>query len=515
MTGSETRDAPVSSNRVWTNREATMEAMDKGTTTASPDRTHFTTLDTVSEIWTSLSLPDAALQNLTLPDSDSFPGLPSSFKLGHLAQGTIALSALTAALFYSHRASVPTPIITVRLQHACIEFKSERLYSIAGVAKPPLWGPIGGLHKTADGYVRIHDGFPHHRFGTKRLLGCSETADRAEVAAKALEWKAIELEIAAVEAGLPIAALRSFAQWDALPQSRAVSNLPIIIRKLAPGKPYAPSTTSPPNKCLRGIRVLEMSRVIAAPLAGKTLATHGADVLWITSPTLPDLPAMDLDFGRGKRTIHLDVTSPTDKATFFSLAENADVSIQGFRPGALAAKGLSSAEVASRNPHGMIIANMSAYGSSGPWCGRRGFDSLVQTCSGMNVSEAEQFGDGDFSARPTPCQALDHAGGYLLAAGVNAALYKRATEGGSYEVEVSLAGVMKYLRSLGQYEGRTGFGCPDYETQDEVPGEMLETRKSGFGVMTSVRHSARIEGLDVGCEYMPKPLGSDEARWLE
>lgn len=131
----------------------------------------------------------------------------------------------------------------------------------------------------------------------------------------------------------------------------------------------------------------------------------------------------------------------------------------------------------------------------------------------MNVSEAEHFGAGE-PARPTPCQALDHAGGYFLAAGVMAALYRQPTEGGSYQVDVSLAGVMKYLRSLGQYNGRSGFDCRDYESSTEVPKEFMESRKSGFGVLKAVKHSASIEGVDVGWDIMPKPLGSDESRWL-
>lgn len=481
--------------------------------TGRADRSTFTARDTVKHIWESLNLPQEALEQLTLEGEGL--GLPSSFKLGHLAQSAIALSALTAALFHARRVGRSIPKVTVPLQHACIEFKSERLYSIAGVKQPALWGPIGGLHKTADGYVRIHDGFPNHRDGAKRLLGCSPNADRSEVASQVLVWKAIDLETAAVEAGLAIAALRSFSQWDDLPHSRAVSNIPILIRKIGPGDPYTPVGELIPEKCLRGIKVLEMSRVIAAPLAGKTLAAHGADVLWITSPNLPDLPAVDREFGRGKRTIQLDMNKDTDKETFLGLAKEADVFIQSYRPGALAAKGLSSAEMAKQNPKGMVIANMSAYGSSGPWAGRRGFDSLVQTCTGMNVSEAEHFGEPNVAARPTPCQALDHAGGYFLAAGINAALYKRATEGGSYEVEVSLAGVMKYLRILGQYEGRSGFECQDYERQDDVPKEMLETRDSVFGLMTSVKHSARVGGMDVGWEHMPKPPGSDVAKWLD
>ena len=481
--------------------------------TRAIDRQSFDVINTTEHLWESMNLPKEAVHSLVLQGEGI--GLPSSFKIGHLAQSAISLSALTAALFHSRRVGCKIPQVRVTLQHACVEFAAERLYSIAGVEKPILWGPIGGLHRAADGFVRIHDGFPHHRDGAKRLLSCTPNADRAEVASKVLAWKAVDLETAAVKAGLPIAALRSFSEWDSLPQSSAVSNVPIIIRKIRPGKPYTSSTDTRHDKCLRGIRVLEMSRVIAAPVAGKTLAVHGADVLWITSPNLPDLPPVDREFSRGKRTIQLDIKNTTDKETFFNLAKDADVFIQGYRPGALAAKGLSTADVAKQNPNGMVIANMSAYGSSGPWAGRRGFDSLVQTCSGMNVSEAEHFGDPNIPARPTPCQALDHAGGYFLAAGINAALYRRATEGGSYEVEVSLAGVMKYLRSLGQYEGRSGFECRNYETQDDVPVEMLETKESGCGLMTSVKHSARIEGVDVGYEHMPKPLGSDEAKWLQ
>ena len=156
---------------------------------------------------------------------------------------------------------------------------------------------------------------------------------------------------------------------------------------------------------------------------------------------------------------------------------------------------------------------MSAYGPDGPWSNKRGFDSLIQTCSGMNISEAEHFGAGE-AARPTPCQILDHAGGYFLAAGIEAALYKQATEGGSWQVDVSLAGVMKYLRSLGQYEGKSGFETRDFTCTQDVPEEYLETRTTGFGEMTAVRHSASLEGVEVGWDVMPKPLGSDEKQWL-
>ncbi|KAI0418998.1 CoA-transferase family III [Xylaria grammica] len=497
------------------------------------DRSAFTPFDIVREIWTHLDLPPSALSSLALPGAPepTRPVVPSSFKIGHLAQSTIALSALAAATAHSvHSRSPPdVPRTTVPLRHAVLEFQSERLYVLAGEPPAETWGPISGLHPTADGYVRIHDAFPHHRRGTLALLGLPETCtDRAAVDARTRTWKSVDLETVAVEQkGLAIYALRSFAQWDALPQARALADLPVSIRRID----VPPTETSSPRRgfdargqrCLSGLRVLEFSRVIAAPVSGKTLAAHGADVLWVTSPRLPDLPGLDREFARGKRSIQLDLEVEEDKAKFLKLARSADVVIQGYRPGSLAARGLDAEELAKANP-GIIVANLSAFGPQGEWSGRRGFDSLVQTASGLNVSEAEHRGRGEV-ARALPCQALDHGAGFLLATGVCAAVYHREkdrSEGrrvGAYVIDVSLAGVMKYLRSLGQYEGRSGFEGHDYTVlgpdgvRSEEEKAFFATRETGFGEMTFLRHSASIEGLEPGWDLMPAPLGSGEAAW--
>jgi hypothetical protein len=347
-------------------------------------------------------------------------------------------------------------------------------------------------------------------------MGLPLDSSRERLAEKITEWASIDLEhVATVERKLTTYALRSYRQWDSLPQSKAIASFPIQVTQIssAEPKPFSElAQLSGGAKCLRGLRVLEMSRVIAAPLSGKTLAAHGADVIWVTSPRLPDLPTMDRDFGRGKRTVQLDINNAADKEQLIKLIKTCDVFIQGFRPGSLAAKGLSPEELVKLNPS-IIIANMSAFGPDGPWSGRRGYDSLVQTCSGMNISEAEHAGQGEI-ARPTPCQALDHAGGYYLASGIMTALYRRATQGGSWRVDVSLAGAMKYLRSLGQYPGSTGFQCKDLEKPSDVPAEYIEKRPTGFGMMEAIRHSASVEGCEVGWEVMPKPLGSDTPQWL-
>ncbi|KAF2497806.1 CoA-transferase family III [Lophium mytilinum] len=473
-----------------------------------PNREAFLAKDTVSYIWNGLQLPEHALKSLSLEGHGL--GLPSSFKIGHLAQSAIGLSALTAALVYSNRQQSAVPKVTVPLTHAVIEFKSERLYLLDGKPMPSPWGPIGGLHKTSDGYVRIHDNFPKHREGALKLLGLPPTASKSDVSSQTLKWKSTDLEKEGAEKGLVISALRSYKQWDISPQAKAISEFPVTLKRLSSAAPEFISSRAGADKCLRGLRVVEMSRVIAAPLAGKTLAAHGADVIWVTSPNLPDLPALDRDLGRGKRTVQLDMNNPKEKAKLVDLLRTADVFLQGYRPGSLASHGLSTADIIAINPN-IVIGNMSAYGPDGPWAYYRGFDSLVQTCSGMNVSEAEHYGSGEL-ARPTPCQALDHAGGYLLATGIMAALYKRETGDGIYEVDVSLASVGKYLRSLGQDPGRTGFECTDYSSPGEVE-EYLETRESGFGSLKAVKHSAVIEGVNVGWDIMPKPLGSDKPEW--
>ncbi|GFF94293.1 formyl-coenzyme A transferase [Aspergillus udagawae] len=481
-----------------------------------PDRTSFTAKDSVEYIWKHLGLPAESLDALDLRGSG--PGLPSSFKIADLAQASIGLSALLAAQIYALRTASPVPAVSVPRQHAAVEFKSERLYTLSGQPAQNLWGPLSGLHQTSDGYVRVHDGFPNHSNGAKTLLGCPPAADRPTVSAAIAPWRSVDLETAAFDSGCVISALRSYAQWDVTPQARAVADLPILLRRIGDAPQGLPPSmrSAKADKCLRGLRVLELSRVIATPLSGKTLAAHGADVLWVTSPNLPDLPPIDREFGRGKRTIQIDLSSSQGEAELWRLLDDAHVFVQGYRPGALAARGFSEQALAARAAQagrGIICANLSAYGPTGPWRARRGFDSLVQTCSGMNVSEAEHYGAGE-AGRAAPCQVLDHAAGYFLAAGVEAALYRQAVEGGSWAVDVSLAGVMKYLRSLGQYEGKTGFEGRDYTCLADVPGEYLEMRQTGFGEMTFVKHSAAIDGVEVGWDVMPKPLGSDEKRWL-
>ncbi|KAF2667973.1 CoA-transferase family III [Microthyrium microscopicum] len=474
-----------------------------------PDRSKLSTTNIITEVWASLGLPASALSSVHLPGDG--PGLLSSFKVGQLAQSTIALSGLSAALVHAARNRFPTvPTVTVPLQHACAEFNSEKHLCINGKPKTHISYPIGGLHRSSDGWVRIHDGFPHHRQNALALLNVPRDSSKATIDAAISTWKAKDLEEQGMKNGCVIAALRSFEEWDTTPQAAVLPDLPIKLTKLPTNTPNHPrrSLASGNTKCLEGIRVLDFSRVLAAPIAGRTLAAHGADVLWITAPHLPDLPECDRDTARGKRSVQLDLCNVADKQKFYKLLEDADVVLQAYRPGALAGLGLSTEELVKRNPS-LVVANLSAWGTEGEWKGRRGYDSIVQTATGLNVAEGQAAGE---EARVLPCQALDHGSGYLLATGIAAALYRREVEGGSWVVEVSLAGTGRYLRSLGRHEGRSGFDVENL-AEDDLKG-LLETKESGFGSLTALKHSVSIQDVSVGWEVMPKPLGSDEARWL-
>jgi hypothetical protein len=230
------------------------------------DRSQFTVFDSVAHIWRTSGLPDEALNSLILPADAKC--LPSSFKVDLLAQSSIAASALAAALFWSARHDCPVPNVTVPAEHACVEFKSERLYKLDAKLRPSSFGSIGGLHKVRDGYVRMHDSFPNHMENALRILGLDSNASREDVARETLKWRALDLEAEAFRSGAVIAAVRSFDEWDALPQAKAIADVPVLITRINNSTPYIPPVPKimSDDKCLRGIRVVEMSRVIAAPV---------------------------------------------------------------------------------------------------------------------------------------------------------------------------------------------------------------------------------------------------------
>jgi crotonobetainyl-CoA:carnitine CoA-transferase CaiB-like acyl-CoA transferase len=252
--------------------------------------------------------------------------------------------------------------------------------------------------------------------------------------------------------------------------------------------------------------VLDLTRIIAGPVCGRTLAAHGADVMRVTAPHLPSVAALVTDTGRGKLSTYIDLRAEDGRESLRKLIAGADIFVQGYRPGGIDRWGFSPEQVAAIRP-GIIYVSLSAYGHVGPWSPRRGFDSLIQTASGINHAEAEACGRE--GPKALPCQALDHASGYFMAAAAMAALARRAEQGGSWHIRISLARTGRWIQSLGQIEN--GFDIAD-PTEADVR-EFMEGSPSGFGQLTAVRHAARLDATPTYWARPSVPLGTHPPVW--
>ena len=456
---------------------------------------------TLAALWRLSGEDDSALALVRLLGQE--PALPSSFAVGTAAQASIAVSALAAAALHRQRGGMAQQI-EVDMRHAAIEFRAEQYLRVDGAPAPEFRDKLTRTFQCGDGrWVRIHANFPHHRDGVLRLLGCRHDT---EAVSRALQsWDAFGFEDAAAAAGMVVTAMRSFDEWDAHPQGKAVAGLPLLsIERIgdAPPLPLPPAA-----RPLSGVRVLDLTRVIAGPVCGRTLAGHGADVLLVTGPHLPSIEPLVMETGPGKRTCSLDLRSAPGRQALDALLGEADVLVQGYRPGGLDALGLDAASAARRRP-GLVYVSLCAYGQAGQWAARRGFDSLVQTATGFNHAEA-QAGD-DSAPAPLPAQALDRATGYLMAYAVMVALMRRSREGGSWHVRLSLAQTGHWLRQLGRVAGGLQMAMPGF---DDI-ADLTEQQASGFGMLTTIRHAARMSDTPVRWDLPSMPLGSHAPAWL-
>jgi crotonobetainyl-CoA:carnitine CoA-transferase CaiB-like acyl-CoA transferase len=431
----------------------------------------------------------------------SDPVLPSSFAVGTAAQVTIAAAGLAAATLWRQRGG-RRQTVSVDMRHAAIEFLSEHFARIEGTAPEDPWDKIAGTYQCGDGrWVRLHTNFPHHRDGILRILGCDY--DKQAVATALRSWTGYGLEDAAAENRLCATAMRTFGEWDAHPHGQAVLTQPLVkITRIGD----APAQGLPPSdRPLSGVRVLDLTRVIAGPVCGRTLAAHGADVMNVASPNIPNLPRLVVDTGRGKLSAHLELRDKTGSEALRALLSRSDIFVQGYRPGGLADLGFSPDDAARVRP-GIVYVSLSAFGHAGPWADRRGFDSITQTASGMNHAEAEAA--GQTAPKPLPCQALDHGSGYLLAFGALTALMRRMREGGSWHVQVSLARTGRWIRDLGRVPNGLAVAAPA-EVDD-----LIEVSESGWGRLHAVRHAAILGDTPVRWNRPSVPLGTHPATWI-
>jgi CoA-transferase family III len=475
---------------------------------------------TLIDLWQQAGLPAEALQRVTLTGQD--PVLPSSFAVGAAAQASIAVAALAATQVGLLR-GMPAHTVSVDMQHAALECLTH--YAIDGRI-PDIWDKYSGAYRAQDGWVRIHANFAHHRDGALALLGlkAGDGTSKADVERALQAWRAQDFEQAAAERCLVVAALRTHAQWQAHPQAAALAEQPLfamediaapaifqrasgqlafkIQRWSAPQKPAGDTLALP----LQGLRVLDLTRILAGPICGRALAAYGAEVLLINAPHLPNIEAT-ADTSRGKRSAHVDLRTTQGKAVLRQLIADADIFVQGYRPGALQALGFGPEEVAAMNPH-IVYVSLSAYGDQGPWAQRRGFDSLVQTATGFNADESAAAGLNlaTDAPRALPMQILDHATGYLMAFAALGALMKQKKQGGAHHVRLSLARTGQWLRSLGRVDNGFGIAKPSVEPY-------LYTEPSGFGQLTGLTHSARLSGSELKWALPAMPPGTHPPEW--
>jgi len=480
----------------------------------------------VAGAWAALGGDPALLSRVSVVVRDG--ALPSRLPVRELAHACTGACALAAAELAARRTGRAVPGVRLDDGAVATAFVSERHLLIDGRA-PVTFAPLSRFWRTADGSLRTHANYPHHRARLLGGLGLAPDASVETVAACLAERSAVEVEEAVYAAGGLAVALRTPEEWAAHEQGRAVAGRPLVARERvndAPVRRFAPLAGDPLLPAA-GIRVLDLTRVIAGPVATRTLALLGADVLRVDSPRLPELADQHADTGFGKRSATLDLA--TDRRAFEELLAEADVVVTGYRPGALDRFGLTPEALAERRP-GLVVARLSAWGEYGPWAGRRGFDSLVQVATGIAVTEGSPEQPGAL-----PAQALDHGTGYLLAAAVLRALGDQTEEGGTRFVRLALARTAAWLtRGITRQQDRPseaahGHG-PAEATYDHRPAEAtydhrpaiaaydgpdkwLTERDSALGRLRYALPPVSFAGGPEDWGRAPGRWGTDAARW--
>ncbi len=422
------------------------------------------------------------------------PVMRTPFRVGIAGAATVAASGLAAARLWEQRTGRRQQL-GVDLRHAAASLRSGTYMKLGDGHLSHARNSIMGFYPTKDGrWSYLHCNFPNHRAVALRVLGVDEES-RAAVAKEVAGWNAADLEEAIIANKGAGGMVRTFEEWKCHPQGQAVAALPLLeIVKIGDAPPEPLPTGDRP---LSGIRVVDITRVLAGPTCARTLAEHGAEVMKITAKHLPNLGYQEWDTGHGKLSAQLDLREPAALETLRGLIKQADVFSQGYRPGALGARGLSPEELIKLRP-GLVYVSLSAFGHEGPWAARRGFDTVVQSVSGMTLRQAEVFPGKDAGPQFYPLSAIDYCTGYLMAAGAMTALARRAEQGGSWLVRISLAQIGKWIVDLGQ--------VPEPELAD-VPAEFTPAELDSWS-MTSQTPSGALRHLRPVAQLSETP-----ARW--
>ncbi|WP_170573057.1 CoA transferase [Ruegeria atlantica] len=440
-----------------------------------------------------------------LPASDSYKSSgkgsrPSAFAVSELATASFGavgqeLARLVAALNLAPK--LPEVSVDHRLASLWYGFS----FKPNGWEMPSLWDAIVGDYQASDGWIRLHTNLPHHRAAALKVLGVK--ADRDAVAQALNTWSIADLETAIVAEGGVAAAMRSRSEWLDHPQGRAVSRDPLIgwhspRRVTLRDRPEATA-----QRPLAGLRVLDLTRILAGPVSTRTLAGFGAEVLRI-DPLGWDEPGVIPDISLGKRCAYLDLKSPGGLMTLQALLAQADVFVHGYRPGVLDALGLTKLKRDELAPN-RVEVTLNAYGWQGPWSARRGFDSLVQMSAG--IADAGRAWAKADKPTPLPVQALDHATGYLMAAAVLSAMAEAASGNSIMLAQLSLARTAELLAALAKSE--TDQKITDATTADYT--KQIET--SGWGEGHRLKPALTVGAAKMSWLRPAAKLGTSKPVW--
>ncbi|WP_434705210.1 CoA transferase [Pseudomonas sp. Z1-12] len=439
----------------------------------------------------------AALGLPTTPITFSGEGaLPSAFAVTELASASIAVAGqATAALIHHHTGRQPPVEVDRRLA----SFWFATSLRPIGWSVPPMWDPVAGDYACADGWIRLHTNAPHHRLAAEKVLGTC--TDRTDMAARVARWSKAELEQAVVDAGGCAAQMRSWQAWQTHPQGMAVNAEPLVHLSETTAeqhKPWPGAVTQP----LAGLKVLDLTRVLAGPVASRFLAGLGADVLRIDPPTWNE-PGVVPEVTLGKRCARLDLHRADDRAAFEALLKDTDLLLHGYRADALERLGYGAEQRRKLAP-GLIDVSLNAYGWSGPWQNRRGFDSLVQMSSG--IAEAGMAWKHTDKPTPLPVQALDHGTGYLMAASAIVLVSRRLATGHGGSARLSLARTAKLL-----IEGGAGAQVA-LRPEDEADQGLL-VEQTPWGPAHRLQVPLKITGTPLQWALPAAELGAHRAQW--
>ncbi len=462
--------------------------------------------DTLNTIFPIAGWPESRANELDITGGFD-PVLPTPFRMAEASTATLAAVGLAVNDLWELRTGRRQKI-AINTRQATASLRSGTYLKMEDTPVPNGRNVVMGTYPAKHGrWSYIHCNFPNHRAAALKVLGVAE--DRDAVTKAIAQWDALELEEAIIAAGGAGGMVRTMAEWAQHPQGMAIAGLPLMeIVKIAdsPAEPL-PKGERP----LSGVRVLDLTRVIAGPTCARTLAEHGAEVLKITGKHLPSLGRQEYDTGHGKLSAHLDLREAKDVEILRGLVRKADVFSQGYRPGTLGNRGFTPEALAQLRP-GIVVVSLCAFSHAGPWASRRGFDTVVQTVSGITHRQGEVFPGAVPGPQFYPVSAIDFLTGYLMAFGASVALARRTREGGSWLVRISLAQVGRWLVQRGEVPAAELTNV----AKEFTPEELERWKMTSNTPVGRLQHLAPVVQMSETPAYWDKPtvpLGYHQPVW--